>query len=100
MASFQWDDGNWPKCGSHGLTKAAIQAIFDDPATFIGPDLDHSDLEERFHAVGVASEDGRRMLVVFTVRSADDGPFVRPISARYMHNKEVRRYVRDIEDEG
>ena len=100
MDRFSWDDGNWPKCGSHGLTKAAIEAILDDPQTFVGPDVAHSGLEERFHAVGTVPGGKRRALVVFTVRKTRDGALIRPISARYMHAKEANRYASDIEDQG
>ena len=38
---------------------------------------------------------GRYVFVVFTLRNyAERGVFVRPISARYMHEKEVRHYAR------
>lgn len=48
--------------------------------------------ETRSRAIGVTAE-GRHLYVVFTVRERGDGlAAVRPISARYMHEKEVRRY--------
>ena len=24
---FDWDDGNWPKCGKHGVGQAEIEAL-------------------------------------------------------------------------
>ena len=37
---FDWDDGNWPKCAIHGLTKDEIEyvlatgfTLYDDPNT-------------------------------------------------------------------
>jgi uncharacterized DUF497 family protein len=91
---FQWDVGNWPKCGKHGLDQAQIEAIFSRPRTYIGPDLGHSDVEERWIAVGEANQ-GRAIFVVFTVRQEEEGSLIRPLSARFMHAKEARQYVRD-----
>ena len=25
---FDWDDGNWPKCGKHGVTTEDIETLF------------------------------------------------------------------------
>ena len=25
---FDWDDGNWPKCAKHGLTKEDLESVF------------------------------------------------------------------------
>jgi hypothetical protein len=36
------------------------------------------------------TEAGRYVLLVFTLRARADGTFIRPISARYMHAKEVK----------
>lgn len=57
--------------------------IFPDPAL----------LEERKRGIGTTSA-GRHVFPVWTIRQTDDGPKVRPISARYMHAKEVRYYER------
>ena len=67
-----------------------IESVFaSDP--LIGPDPFLS--ESRFRAVGQTRE-GRRAFVVFTVRRSTDGLLLRPISARYMHVKEVQAYER------
>lgn len=42
-------------------------------------------------AVGDGKE-GRPMFVVFTFRKFGRKRFIRPISARYMHKKEIRKY--------
>jgi len=52
------------------------------------PDLLHSKSEERFKAIG-QSDDGRWIFVVFTLRMRSGRKLVGPISARYMHKKEV-----------
>jgi uncharacterized DUF497 family protein len=37
----------------------------------------------------------RRLLIVFTLRKRDDEAFIRPISARYMHAKEITHYEKE-----
>ena len=39
---------------------------------------------------------GRFSFVVFTLRVADDQFKLRPISARYMHKKEIAKYEKEI----
>lgn len=55
------------------------------------PDPTHSEREKRFKAIG-KTEDGRSVLMVFTLRTRRGKTFIRPISARYMHKKEVQHY--------
>jgi uncharacterized protein len=43
--------------------------------------------------VGVNAS-GRHLFVVYTLRENDEGLFIRPLSARYMHSKEVKAYER------
>ncbi len=87
---IDWDEGNWPKCGKHGVSKAEIEEVFaNDPA--IVEDPDHSKLEVRFRAVSATSQ-GRFVFVVFTFRMKQDEVYFRPISARYMHRDEVEFY--------
>ena len=86
---MQWDRGNRSKCQKHGVTIAEIEYLFqNDPG--IAPDIDHSQEESRFFAIGKTGE-GRSLFVVFTIR----GDAIRPISARYMHPKEVARYEKE-----
>jgi hypothetical protein len=90
IAGFEWDDGNWPKCGKHGVSRDEIESVFaDTPSIYLDPD--HSEQEQRYRAIGVTAE-GRFILVAFTLRGSGTGMWLRPISARYMHSKEVRRY--------
>jgi uncharacterized DUF497 family protein len=87
---YDWDVGNLEKCQQHGVTIAEIeQVLASDP--FIVPDHAHSDLERRRIAVG-KNRSGRPVFVVFTIRVSASGEVVRPISARYMHRKEIKRY--------
>lgn len=91
ISGFQWDRGNWPKCGKHGVSRAEIEALFSGDVA-VRPDPDHSDEEERFFAIGSNSE-GRWLFVVFTPRRVDGHTLIRPLSARYMHRKEVEHYA-------
>ena len=89
FSGIQWDKGNRTKCQKHGVTIAEIEHIFqNDPG--IAPDLAHSHAEVRFFAIGKTKEE-RSVFIVFTVRETE----IRPISARYMHEKEVSRYEKE-----
>ena len=89
-ANFDWDAGNRAKCQKHGLTIVEIEAfLLSDP--LIAPDLRHSIGEQRFLAVGRNSR-GRALFVVFTLRQREGETLIRPLSARYMHEKEIERY--------
>ena len=96
MADFDYDDFDWDKgnatknLAKHGVSREAIEAFFDGKP-LIAEDPKHSKLEQRQLAVG-RTKDGRWMLVSFTFRIKDGQRFVRPISARYMHAKEVSDY--------
>jgi len=93
VTGFDWDDGNWPKCGKHGVSKAEIEAVFQNtpsvhPDPFAG--------EERFRAIGF-NDDGRYIFAVFILRTTDNGSLIRPLSARYMHKKEIASYEQQKE---
>ena len=93
FAGFDWDNGNWPKCGKHGVAREEIESIFYDPTFRVFPDPAHSVAEQRWLGIGRSAGTDRWVFVVFTSRT--NGPvLVRPISARYMHEKEVLKYVR------
>ena len=88
ISGFDWDSGNWPKCGKHGLTKPEVEQVFmRTPSVYPDP----TDGEDRKRAIGTTAE-GRYVFVVFTLRESELGIFIRPISARYMHEREIRRY--------
>jgi uncharacterized protein len=90
FSGFEWDNGNTAKCEKHGVSRDEIEALFgNDP--LIGPDIAHSADETRFRALGRVGL-VRAVFVVFTVRSSGVQTYVRPISARYMHAKEVAFY--------
>jgi uncharacterized protein len=95
VAGFDWDDGNWPKCGKHGVSKDEIETLFRD-----GPDVHanphHSVMEQRSLAIGKTPA-GRWLLVAFTIRERAGLAVIRPVSARYMHKKEIEHYEQQKE---
>jgi len=82
MAAFDWDDGNWPKCGEHGLTKDDIEFVLNSNPIILP---DPYPQETRDQAIGI-TRNGRRAFIVFTWR---DGR-MRPISARFIGSKDKR----------
>ena len=89
-SGYDWDSGNLDKCRKHGVSSRTIEDLFTRPVMIL-PDAAHSAVETRLRAVGKDSA-GRHVFVVFTVRTRDGRHFIRPISARYMHRKEVASY--------
>ncbi|MDO9415227.1 BrnT family toxin [Pararhizobium sp.] len=94
IKGFGWDNGNWPKCAKHGVSKAEIEFVLsDDPLVL--PDKASGGIEVRFNAVG-RNDVGRYLFIVFMIREIAGDRFMRPISARYMHKKEIEAYERTI----
>jgi len=92
---FDWDDGNWPKCGKHGVSRRVIEALFDRDTTKVLRDAGHSSADEtRYLAVGLDIGGHAGLFVGFTLRQRDGRNLVRPLTARYMHNKEAMKYGR------
>jgi hypothetical protein len=91
VAGFDWDDANRDKCRKHGVSLVEIEALFAS-GPGVAPDLGHSGNEDRFVAVG-RNEVGRPLFVAFTFREKAGRRLIRPVSARYMHAKEVARYA-------
>ena len=91
---FGWDRGNRDKCQKHGVSIEEIESLFFGDARG-GPDARNSRQEQRFRAVG-RTDKGRALFVVFTMRRRGDGLLIRPISARYMHRKEIEAYEKEI----
>jgi uncharacterized DUF497 family protein len=91
---FDWDSGNGEKCQMHGVSVAEIESLFDR-SVLIGPDTAHSIGEQRYRAIGTSSV-GRNVFLVFTWRTKAGQRRLRPISARYMHAKEVAKHAQKI----
>jgi uncharacterized DUF497 family protein len=90
---FDWDRGNRTKCQKHGLSIALIESLFARPLAII-PSAADSQEERRFCAVG-QTVNGRRVFLVFTLRRKGEKQLIRPISARYMHKKEIESYEKE-----
>jgi len=90
ITGFDWDEGNRAKCQKHGVSVAAIEGLFSRPLLIL-PDQLHSKSEERLWGIGKTAG-GQSVFLVFTIREHSGKRFIRPISARYMHSKEVRNY--------
>jgi len=91
-AAFEWDRGNAAKCQKHGLSIAEIED-FLSVDLMVFEDIRHSDREKRLIAVG-RSQAGRPVFVGFTIRFRGDAPLIRPVTARYMREKEFSRYAK------
>jgi uncharacterized DUF497 family protein len=90
ISGFDWDEGNWPKCGKHGVSQSEIEQVLSGaPAVMADP---HPG-EPRMRAIGKTLA-GRHVFLVFMRREVLGQHLLRPISARYMHQKEVDLYER------
>ena len=90
---FDWDRGNRAKCEKHGLSVAVIEGLFTRPLA-IFPDAAHSQRENRFRAIG-RTDKGRGVFIIFTLRRKGEELLIRPISARYMHKKEIDAFEKE-----
>jgi uncharacterized protein len=75
------------------VSVAEIESLFCRPL-MVAPDLAHSSQEERFKAIGT-TDAGRHVFVAFALRRRGQSTLVRPVSARYMHRKEVAHYEKE-----
>ena len=89
VGGFDWDAGNRDKCRKHGVSLTDIETLFRGPIAMHPTRLGGK--EERFIAIGPTAE-GRSVLVVFTLRRRGAKTMIRPISARYMHRREIDHY--------
>ena len=70
------------------MSREEIEEIFEDvPAVMADP---HPG-ESRMRAIG-RTRSGRYVFLVFMLRNAHGGALIRPISARYMHSKEIAHH--------
>jgi len=88
IVGFDWDEGNWPKCGKHGVSREEIeQVLLGTPAVMADPNPQ----EPRMRAIGKTVA-GRYVFFGVSLRQHDGQPWLRPISARYKHRKEIDHY--------
>ena len=96
FSGFDWDAGNRAKCQKHGVSLREIEELFlSGPGLW--PDLENSVFEPRTRAIGKSAK-GRWIFAVFTLRFRSGLILIRPISARYMHAKEISHYEKTQKD--
>ncbi len=95
FSGFEWDEGNRQKCQNHGVSIQEIEHVLTHAETLVAPDPKNAVAEPRFLAIGRTSQ-GRYTFVVFTPRRSAAVTRLRPISARYMHKREIRKYEQEI----
>ena len=96
VSGIDWDTGNRAKCQKHGVTSGQVEALFQG-SVMVFPDPEHSLKETRYLGIG-PTNDGRYILVAFTFRLRDGQQLIRPISARFMHAKEIKHYEAQRKD--
>ena len=88
LGGFDWDSGNLSNCLSHGVSLAEIEALFAGDVYVVRDTIMAG--ERRTLVFG--NGDGRWIFCVFTWR----GGRIRPVSVRFMHAKEVKRYAEKV----
>ena len=90
---FEWDGGKAAaNVRKHGVSFDEAATVFADPDALDGPDLKHSEEEERSLRLG-RSLTGRVLIVAYTMRGLGDDEKVRIISARRASRKERAAYA-------
>lgn len=90
---FEWDASKAAtNLQKHGVSFEEAATVFGDPDALDGPDLKHSEQEERSLRLG-RSLTGRVLIVAYTVRGAGNGETIRIISARRASGKERAAYA-------
>ena len=85
---FEWDEFNSSKSQKkHGIRAKESEEIFISTTLFVISDIKHSQKEQRFIALGQTIRE-KHLLIIFTLRKEK----IRIISARKMHEKEVKKY--------
>jgi uncharacterized protein len=74
ISGYDWDDGNCQKCQKHGVSIEEIETLFSSKV-WISPDINHSQLEKRFLAVGKSTK-GKYIFVAFTLREKEEEIFM------------------------
>jgi uncharacterized protein len=90
VSRFDWDKGNRAKCEKHGVSIIEIENLFAHSPR-VAPDPKHSVDEDRLIAVGRTSAGGP-VFVAFTLRTKNKLRLIQPVTARFMHAKEIAAY--------
>jgi len=90
---FDWDDGNRSKCPeTWSVDRGDELCLWHGPR--IAPDPKHSADEDRLIAVGKTGT-GKPLFVAFTMRTKEGRRLIRPVTARYMHAREIAAYEKE-----
>lgn len=89
---FDWDEHNQLKCEARVPVDHIEAMLVGNPRIY--PDAAHSSEETRYLAIGTV-DTVRWIFVAFTYRVYGGTRYIRPISARYMRQNEVNRYVEE-----
>ena len=95
VLGFDWDESNIEKCKKHGLNIEEIESCFRQRNILVAPDVKHSQLEKRYLAIARNIKNDRLVFIAFTFRKKNKLKVIRPISARYMHKKEIEKYEQE-----
>lgn len=88
FAGFEWDDANREKnWRRHKVAWWECEEVFFNQPLYVHADQTHSELEERYYALG-RTHSQRMLFIVFTRR----GKTIRIISARDMSRRERKVY--------
>jgi len=90
IKGLEWDAGNGRKNqDKHDVSQGEAEQVFLNDPLVLMQDSTHSQEEPRFHALG-QTDDGRRLLIAFTLRQSQT--LIRVISARDMNRRERSLY--------
>lgn len=95
ISGFDWDTGNIDKCQKHGLSIDAIEFCFEHGKYRLNDDPKHSTTEDRYFIIS-KDQNSRHCFIIFTYRIKNGKKLIRPLSARYMHKKEIKYYEEKI----
>ena len=89
---FDWDpEKARSNAAKHGVRFEEAMSVLSDPLALTIFDEDHSDDEDRWITLGLASAD-RLLVVVHTFDERDERAYIRIISARIATLREQRQY--------
>ncbi len=88
ITGFDWDDGNIEKSWvKHKVYFKECEEVFFNEPLLVLDDVKHSQVEDRYFALGRANSN-KLLFIVFTIRLSK----LRIISARVMNKNEKKQY--------
>jgi uncharacterized DUF497 family protein len=94
---FEWDEVKAAaNVRKQGITFELASTIFRDPRLLTVADLEHSETEERWFSIGLASNGAILSIVYLWSESFAASTEIRLISARQATPTEIRRYHENL----